>query len=325
MIYNKLYIPKYILYFLVLALSYIHAFDITSEYGIKEKPLLYNHNTIEINNKTLYFKELQKNTPLPKNAIPLKHTKDTQALLQSKEIPQGHTHDRFEGNLGINGILQYYIRTDWSGIHKEWVLFFDEVYYKSKLIPKNKPYPNIEEMLIPESAYINITKFNNQELQTLFNIAKSKPLIIIKVRVNGILKKLNITDNDGDEWVFFGNVANISLLDDIIFKYPNKRELIESMGLSDNVLSYASKDPYINLHQSPNGKILQTLQKDTMLSECNLPTNELQNKAILLSLGQDSTNPKWLKVAYIPKEAKDTSKAIYGVIHESQVSSYCGR
>lgn len=38
----------------------------------------------------------------------------------------------------------------------------------------------------------------------------------------------------------------------------------------------------------------------------------------------DSKNPQWLKVAYIPKEAKDTSKAIYGVIHTSQVSVECG-
>ncbi|TLE03088.1 hypothetical protein LS77_009290 [Helicobacter bilis] len=60
-----------------------------------------------------------------------------------------------------------------------------------------------------------------------------------------------------------------------------------------------------------------------MLNDCNARGNELKNQGILLSLGVDSTNPKWLKVAYIPPEAKDTSKAIYGVIHESQVSSQC--
>lgn len=238
-------------------------------------------------------------------------------------MPQGHTHNRFEGNLEVNGVLQYAIRTDWSGIHKECVLFFDEVYYKSKLIPKNKPYPNTEESLIPESAYMNITKFNNQELQKIFNIAESQPLAFIGVRVKGTLKELNITTNDGDEWNFFGNVENISLLGNIIFKYPNKRELIESMGLSDNILLYAAKDSYINLQKSPNGKILQAIQKDTMLNNCNTRGNELKNQGILLSLGVDSTNPKWLKVAYIPLEAKDTSKAIYGVIHESQVDYGC--
>ncbi|TLD96672.1 hypothetical protein LS80_007955 [Helicobacter trogontum] len=60
-----------------------------------------------------------------------------------------------------------------------------------------------------------------------------------------------------------------------------------------------------------------------MLNDCNLRGNELNNQGILLSLGKDPTNPKWLKVAYIPKEANDTSKAIYGVIHENQVSFDC--
>lgn len=44
---------------------------------------------------------------------------------------------------------------------------------------------------------------------------------------------------------------------------------------------------------------------------------------IIMYLGKDSTNPQWIKVAYIPPEAKDTSKAIYGVIHESQVDLSC--
>lgn len=48
-----------------------------------------------------------------------------------------------------------------------------------------------------------------------------------------------------------------------------------------------------------------------------------ENKGVILDLGQDSKNPKWLKVAYIPAQAKDTSKAIYGIIHESQVSFGC--
>ena len=278
-------------------------------------------DTAQINSKMLYFKELQENTPLPKNATPLKHTKDTQALLQDKQTPQGHTHNRFEGDLKISGVLQYSIRTDWSGIHREWVLFFDEVYYKSGLIPKNKLDSKMEESLLPESAYMDITKFDNQELQKLLTLSESKPLAIIGVRVKATLKEPDITTNDGDEWRFFGNVEDISLLGDISFKYPNKRELIESMGLGDNILLSASKDSYINLRQAPNGEVLQAIQKDAMLDNCN--PQELENQGIVLSLGQDSTNPKWLKVAYIPPEAKDTSKAIYGVIHESQISTEC--
>ena len=322
MICNKFYKQKALYIFLTLALFCTHALSLASAYDIQEKPLI-DSDTIQINAKTLYFKELQKNTPLPKNALPLQHTKDTQALLQSKETPQGHTHNRFEGSLEVSGILQYAIGADWSGLHKEWILFFDEAYYKTGLIPKNKPYPNMNETLAPESAYMLITP-KDQALQQLLNIAESRPLALIGARVKGTLKKLNITTGDGDEWEFFGNVEHISLLGDAVLKYPNKRELIESMGLSDNILLYASKDSYINLRESPSGKILQAIQKDTMLNDCNLRGNELQNKAILLSLGKDSKNPQWFKVAYIPKEAKDTSKAIYGVIHESQVDVGCG-
>ena len=80
-----------------------------------------------------------------------------------------------------------------------------------------------------------------------------------------------------------------------------------------------TKDSYINLRESPNGKILTQIQKMDMLESCQFQ----DNKGFILNLGQDSTNPKWLNVAYIPKEANDTSKAIYGVIHESQVSFEC--
>ncbi|RDU52607.1 hypothetical protein CQA49_07485 [Helicobacter sp. MIT 00-7814] len=53
------------------------------------------------------------------------------------------------------------------------------------------------------------------------------------------------------------------------------------------------------------------------------PCEYEENKGLILELGRDSGNPKWIKVAYIPPESKDTSKAIYGVIHESQVSAGC--
>lgn len=98
--------------------------------------------------------------------------------------------------------------------------------------------------------------------------------------------------------------------------YINKSALA-----SEYLLFFASKDPYINLRQSPNGKILKRIPKADMASSCQFQ----ENKGFLLNLGQDSTNSKWLKVAYIPPEAKDTSKAIYGVIHESQASNECGK
>ena len=102
-----------------------------------------------------------------------------------------------------------------------------------------------------------------------------------------------------------------------------------------NILRYASKDSYINLRESPNGKILYAIQKNEVATYKKTPDEEFgilfckmtessANKGRIVFLGKDSTNPKWYKVAYIPPNAKDTSKAIYGVIHSSQVGFECG-
>lgn len=79
MTHHKLYIQKSIIYLLVLALSYAHAFNITPEYETKENPLFYSHNTIQINSKNLYFKELQK-------------TLLYQKMLHHLNIPKIHKH-----------------------------------------------------------------------------------------------------------------------------------------------------------------------------------------------------------------------------------------
>ena len=101
------------------------------------------------------------------------------------------------------------------------------------------------------------------------------------------------------------------------------KEMVYSY-FQDFLLFPISKDPYINLRQSPNGKILKQIQKTDMPKPCECREGKCgEDKGFILNLGKDPTNPKWLKVAYIPPEVKDTSKAIYGVIHESQVSSQC--
>ncbi len=118
--------------------------------------------------------------------------------------------------------------------------------------------------------------------------------------------------------------------ENLVLKSDIKQCHLKKVALSG--LRYTSKDSYINLRQSPNGKILRTIAKDEVqqyyelldsyYGTCGL-IESTKNLGVIVYLGQDSTNPKWLKVAYIPKEAKDTSKAIYGVIHESQVSFDC--
>lgn len=109
---------------------------------------------------------------------------------------------------------------------------------------------------------------------------------------------------------YYASADSIKILSDIRKWYMNKSYL-PSLGL----LSYTSKDPYINLRQTPNGKILTQIQKSDMPKSCEFK----ENKGVIFYFEQDSTNSGWLKVAYIPPQAKDTSKAIYGVIHESQV------
>ena len=110
-----------------------------------------------------------------------------------------------------------------------------------------------------------------------------------------------------------------------------KQEFYKKERMSS--LIWVSKDSYINLRQSPNGKILYTIQKNEIVQykkkfdsdyaeTCNVIESS-KNKGIIIYLGKDSTNSKWYKIAYLPPNAKDTSKAIYGVIHSSQVGFEC--
>ena len=210
---------------------------------------------------------------------------------------------------------------DYSGFYQEWILFFDEPYYAQNLIPKNKPYPSITD-IFPDSAYMSIK--NHQLPKELYDLAVKNPLSIIGVRVSARLKRLDITTGDGDEWKFFGEVQNLQPIGKTFIKYPNRLELYSLGANGEAILAYASKDSYINLRESPNGKILYAIQKNDMPSNPCKYTQDKSDKGRIIFLGNDSPNPKWYKVAYIPPNAKDTSKAIYGVIHSSQVGFECG-
>lgn len=112
-----------------------------------------------------------------------------------------------------------------------------------------------KEENMPDSAYMKITQNDNQWLQNVFNTAKSKPLAFVGIRVDGILKELDILTSDGDKWNFSGKIGQLKFIGEIIVKYLNKLELNAIVG-SEIYLSYTSKDTYINLRQTPNGKIL---------------------------------------------------------------------
>ncbi|MGX3046185.1 hypothetical protein, partial [Helicobacter sp. T3_23-1056] len=125
------------------------------------------------------------------------------------------------------------------------------------------------------------------------------------------------------DWIEGGidyvDFKNLNLTGEIRQTFHTKEEIIG--------LDWISKDSYINLRESPNGKILYAIQKNEVVQYekkfdhdrgefCILVMSSV-HKGRIAFLGKDSTNPKWYKVAYIPPNAKDTSKAIYGVIHSS--------
>ncbi|MGX3045713.1 hypothetical protein [Helicobacter sp. T3_23-1056] len=291
-----------------------------SQEEIESKPLLYSPNTTQINGETLFFNDLRQNPTLPKGLKPLVLTKSTKDFTNSQK--QGaNTYHRFEGDLEVRGVLQYAMSADYSGFYQEWILFFDEPYYMQNLIPKNKPYPSKTD-IFPYSAYMSIK--NHQLPKELYDLASKNPLSIIGVRVSARLKTLDITTGDGDEWRFFGEIQNLQPIGKTFVKYPNRLELYVLGANGEAILAYASKDSYVNLRESPNGKILYAIQKNDMPSNVCEYAKYKTNKGVIIFLGKDSANPKWYKIAYIPPNAKDTSKAIYGVIHNSQVGFECG-
>ena len=303
----------------LLCLTPSNAFIVTSQEEIESRPLLYNPNTTKINGERLFFNDLRQSPTLPKGLKPLVLTKSTNDFTDNQK--QGaNTYHRFEGDLEVRGVLQYAMGADYSGFYQEWILFFDEPYYAQNLIPKNKPYPSKTD-IFPDSAYIEIQ--DGQLPKELYDFASKNPLSIIGVRVSARLKTLDITTGDGDEWKFFGEVQNLQSIGKTFIKYPNRLELYSLGANGEAILSYASKDSYVNLRESPNGKILYAIQKNDMPSNVCEYAKYKANKGVIIFLGNDSTNPKWYKIAYIPPQAKDTSKAIYGVIHSSQVGFEC--
>lgn len=230
----------------------------------------------------------------------------------------------YKGTITLSGVL-------------EWQMYREEVDFYWRLVF----FPDVPSALPRLFEYDTQAIFINDALKRDMEFQKNSFLQIYNVLPNQL--------NQADEYILGGIAirATLTLENYYIEKHLDSEAdtryyaiaKIDSIQTSDNVKKWyinkdilpseyllfpITKDSYINLRESPNGKILQAIQKDTIVNDCNMRGNELQNQGILLFLGKDPTNPKWLKVAYIPKEASDTSKAIYGVIHESQVSFDCG-
>lgn len=102
--------------------------------------------------------------------------------------------------------------------------------------------------------------------------------------------------------------------EEIISKYPQR------------IMRYISTDSYINLRESPNGKVIYEINKNELPSLCEYSTKSVKNQGLIFLISKwekDLKNPKWYEVGYIPPNAKNTAQAYYGSIHESQISFGC--
>ena len=226
----------------------------------------------------------------------------------------------YKGTIHLSGVL-------------EWQMYNDEVDFYWRLVF----FPDVPSALPrlfegdTREIFLNDTLKRNVELQKnsflqlhniLQDLSPTDEYILggIAVRATLTLKDYYIkkdVDSEADS-IYYATIE----ADSIQISHNVRKWYIDKNALpSEYLLYFASEDSYINLRESPNGKILTEIQKKDMSESCPLQQDD---KGFLLDLGKDSKNPQWFKVAYIPKEAKDTSKAIYGVIHTSQVSVGCG-
>lgn len=236
----------------------------------------------------------------------------TSTLHKDKET-QSAIH--YKGTITLSGVL-------------EWQMYEYEVdfYWRLVFFPDT---PNALPRLFADdnrAIFLNDTlkrdpAFQNNSFLQIYNLLPNQLNQADEYILGGIAMRATLTlkdyyidkdlDTEADTYYYATIETDSAKISNNIKKwYINKNALP-----SEYLLFFASKDSYINLRQSPNGKILTQIQKTDMARSYRFQ----DDKGVLLNLGKDSTNPKWLKVAYIPPEAKDTSKAIYGVIHESQV------
>ncbi|RDU61623.1 hypothetical protein CQA53_09880 [Helicobacter didelphidarum] len=265
-------------------------------------------------------------------------------------VYQAHFQDMLSSQISYNstlykdketeGKIYYGGKVTLSGI-LEWQMYQDEVDFYWRLvffpdIPNDLPrlFAN-DNTAINTAIFLNDTlkkdvSFQKNSFLQIYNILPNQLNPIDEYILGGIAIRAILTlenyyithkslDSEADT-PYYATIANdVKVLSSIRKWYIAKQFLP-----SEYILSYASKDSYINLRESPNGKILRAIQKDEMGDLCK-SIESAENKGLILELGRDTKNPKWLKVAYIPPESKDTSKTIYGVIHESQVSYDCAR
>ena len=241
-------------------------------------------------------------------------------------LQKSHTENTkiiYKGEITLNGVLEWHKYQNEVDMYWRLIFFPDN----PKALPRLSSYDNQFGIVIVDTLQKNI-EFQKSSFLQLKNILKNKVDKNDEYIFGGIAVRVNITlqdyfietnlDSDSDSR-YFANIKSNSVktLGDIRKWYISTIEIP-----SEYMLSYASKDSYINLRESPNGRVLNQILKYSIHSRCANDFNDL-TKGFIIFLGKDFANPKWYRVAYIPPNAKDTSKAIYGVIHSSQVGFEC--
>ena len=83
---------------------------------------------------------------------------------------------------------------------------------------------------------------------------------------------------------------------------------------------YVANDSYINLLKSPNGRVIRKIYKDST-GNCDFPRSH--DKGYIIRVANEPNDSKWIRVAYFPADAEDSSDAIYGVVQSNQVGDFC--
>lgn len=114
----------------------------------------------------------------------------------------------------------------------------------------------------------------------------------------------------------YGTLVRFKLLGDIQKEYFIKEASHNYRGHTHfQKLKYTSKDDYVNIRDKPNGKIIGKILKSDMIDNKGLILlSEIQG-------GLSDWQKIWIRVYYLPPDAKDGKDAISGFVHGSQVNT----
>jgi len=124
----------------------------------------------------------------------------------------------------------------------------------------------------------------------------------------------------------YATLIDFKRLSEIKIEYAKNPKNSDNYDKS-NRLYFNSKDTYINLRESPNGKILARILGKAM--KCDKEGDKIY-PILSRKLGESNEeyeekikNSGWIEVFYLPKKALDGRDAVYGFIHSSQLGARC--